>query len=599
MTERVDPVPRVVPDLLRQRRAEDPEGTALVVDGGEGLDYATWDRRSSSVARGLVARGVRRGDRVALLFDNDGWTDYAVCYLGVHKAAGVAVPLSPRFADAELAWVLERFGVSGVLCPPPAAPAVPGGSWWVAEAGDVEQGQDNRAFQATVGPDDLADILCTSGTTGRPKGVACSHANLVFHELPPDRVAAATGGAAIRFLHSFPIGTNAGQEVLRMPLHRVGRTAVALAAFDADRLCSAVATHGITRLQLVPAMAQVLLAGGAHRRHDLSSVERVTLSSAPVPPALLDRLAEAFPRAVLCNAYALTESGTARTLLVGAKEHPGSVGRPVGATEVRVVDDDGSDVPDGRTGEVWLRRPGAPRRWYYGDPEATAVAFVGDWLRTGDLGHLDGEGLLYLDDRKKDVIISGGANISSVEVENVLYEHPAVAEAAVFGVPHDVLGQDVAVAVVLRTGAEIGVRELQSFVRERLAEHKVPHRSVVVQALPRNASGKVLKRELPALAASVESEGEGVAGAPLVPAPAALSPVERSVLVAWEAALGQDVIGLHDDFFELGGHSLAAAQVAARLQDTFAVELPVTCVFEAPTVAELAVAIERLRGAEA
>ncbi|MGI9121111.1 MAG: AMP-binding protein [Acidimicrobiales bacterium] len=130
-------------------------------------------------------------------------------------------------------------------------------------------------------------------------------------------------------------------------------------------------------------MARVLLAAGAHRGHDLSSVERVRLSSAPVPPALLDRLAEAFPRAVLCNAYALTESGTARTLLVGAQGHPGSVGRPVGATEVRVVGDDGSEVAEGGTGEVWLRRPGAPRRGYYRDPEATAAAFVGDWLRSG------------------------------------------------------------------------------------------------------------------------------------------------------------------------------------------------------------------------
>ncbi|MBW3575765.1 MAG: AMP-binding protein, partial [Actinobacteria bacterium] len=479
----------MVPDLLGARVRDDPGALALVVHGGETLDYARWDRRSDTVARVLARRGLTRGDPVALLFDNARWTDYAVAYLGVLKAGAVAVPLAPRFTSAELAEVLVHSGAGAVVAPTDLAPRVPSGPWWVAAGGEVEDQEGVRPVPAPPAPEDLAEIVYTSGTTGTPKGVACTHANLMFHELPPDQGTGSPG--RISFLHAFPVGTNAGQEVLRLPLRRTGRVAVALPVFDPEQLCAAVTEHGVTRLQLVPAMAQVLLDSGAHRRHDLSSVERVTLSSAPTPPALLSRLAEAFPSATLCNAYALTESGTARTLLVGAERHPGSVGRPVGGTEVRVVDDSGQDVPAGGTGEIWLRRPGAPRREYYRDPEATAAAFAGDWLRTGDLGHLDDEGNLYVDDRKKDLVVTGGTNVSTLEVEDALLHHPAVAQAAVVGVPHPVLGQDVAAAVVLRSAAT--PRELQGFVRQRLAEHKVPHRIAVVDELPRNASGKVRK----------------------------------------------------------------------------------------------------------
>jgi acyl-CoA synthetase (AMP-forming)/AMP-acid ligase II/acyl carrier protein len=336
-------------------------------------------------------------------------------------------------------------------------------------------------------------------------------------------------------------------------------------------------------------MAQVMLDSGAHQRHDLSSIERVTLSSAPAPPVLLSRLAEALPGATLCNAYAMTESGTARTLLIDAASRPGSVGRPVGKSEVRVVDDEDLDVAVGDMGEIWLRRPGAPPRTYYLDPEATAAAFAaGGWLRTGDLGHLDDEGYLYIDDRKKDLVISGGTNISPAEVERVLSEHPAVADVAVFAIPHPVLGQDVAAAVVLASPAT--TRQLQDFVRSRLSEPKTPHRVVVIDQLPRNASGKVLKRELPAL---LDAGAGADALGPADEGP--LSPVETTVLTIWQEALGREGFGTHDDFFELGGHSLAAAQIAARLQAAFSPDLPLTVVFEHPTVAELADVVEAIR----
>jgi acyl-CoA synthetase (AMP-forming)/AMP-acid ligase II/acyl carrier protein len=325
-------------------------------------------------------------------------------------------------------------------------------------------------------------------------------------------------------------------------------------------------------------MAQVLVTSGAVGRADLSSVRRVILSSAHAPPALFARLAAAFPAATLWNAYALTEAGSARTLTRWDPDRPSSVGLPVGETELRIAAEDGSPLSVGEVGEVWLRRRDTPSRSYFRDPEATAAVFVDGWARSGDLGHLDAEGRLHLDDRKKDIVISGGRNISSVEVEDAISEHQSVAEAAVFGMPHPVLGEAIAAAVVLTPSASASERELQDAVRARLAEHKVPRRVVFVDHLPRNASGKVVKGDLRRRFA--EPVG-----------PAHVAPeigLEALVADIWAEVLALEQVGADDDFFALGGHSLAAAQIAARLTDALGRAVGVAAVFEAPTVAELA-----------
>ncbi len=483
---------------------------------------------------------------MALVFPNDRLADFAVCYIAAHKAGAVAVPLGDRFAGAELDRVIAHAGAVAVV-----------------RSADELAGEP---VPILARPDDVAEILYTSGTTGLPKGVACTHLGLMAHDLPPE---VQSGQGPVSFLHAFPIGTQAAQEALRVPLRIAGRVAVAMASFDPDRLCALVERYRVVRLQLVPAMAQLVVASGAPARHDVSSVRRVVLSSAPAAPALFTRLAEAFPGASLWNSYALTEAGAARTLMEWDPARPTAVGRPVGETELRIVD-----------GEVLIRRRGTPTRFYFNDPEATAEAFAGGWVHTGDLGHLDAEGFLHLTDRKKDLIISGGLNVSSVEVENALYEHPAVVEAAVVGLPHPVLGEDVAAAVVVRSPTE--VRELQDVVRARLAEHKVPHRIVVVDRLPHNPSGKVVKAEVRRLFPR--------------DAPASAAPrtaTEAVVASVWQAVLGVPAVGVDDDFFAAGGHSLAAAQITARLRDAFDVDLPVGAVFEHPTVAELALAVDR------
>lgn len=573
---------RTLCDLLRERAAATPERIALMVESGRTLSYSAWDRRSDAVATGLADRGVSRGDVVALFFSNDRWDDYAVVYLAVHKLAATAVPLSPQVAGPELGRRLRHSGAVGVVHAPGLTPEpAEYTETWVTDVAELEDGPAERVG-VTPAPGDLAEIIYTSGTTETPKGVACSHASIAVHDGPPE-----PDGPLVRLLHAFPIGTNASQEALRISLRRGDRLPIALDGFDPERCAAAIERYRVDRLQLVPATARVLASSGTWRRHDLSSIQVVTLSSAPTSPALLARLAEALPSARFVNTYALTESGTARTLNADALNRPDSVGRPVGRTELRVVDESGEAVGAGQTGTIWLRRQGAPSREYFRDPESTAAAFAGDWLRTGDLGWLDDEGELHLVGRDEDIIICGGLNLSGVEVEHVLAEHPDVVEAAVVGVPHEVLGQQVVAAVVTRGAVE--PRELQALVRSRLAEHKTPHRITVTDRLPRTPSGKVRKRDL--VAALAPAAGAPLDGRPPFVAPS--TPAEEAIAAIWADVLGVADVGVHDDFFERGGQSLAAAEVLARLGDTFGVTLPMTSLFEQPTVAELAATVSR------
>jgi long-chain acyl-CoA synthetase len=245
---------------------------------------------------------------------------------------------------------------------------------------------------------------------------------------------------------------------------------------------------------LVPAMAQLLLDHPRFDDTDLTSVSICSVGSAPLAPFVLERLQEHMPDAVVSNNYGMTEAGAVYCLMPKgeAVRRPGSVGQPVPPAEVRCVDADGNEVPTGEVGEVRLRIPGRPRE-YFGDPEATAQTWQGGWLVTGDLGRLDADGYLYIVGRSKDVIIRGGVNIHSVDVEHVVLAHPAVREVAVVGRPHPVLGEDVAAFVVFQPGKEATPDELRSFCLEAMADYKVPRAWIVLDEIPRNPTGKALK----------------------------------------------------------------------------------------------------------
>jgi acyl-CoA synthetase (AMP-forming)/AMP-acid ligase II len=244
-------------------------------------------------------------------------------------------------------------------------------------------------------------------------------------------------------------------------------------------------------------MVQLLLGEPRFEEVDFSSVTICSVGSAPLAPSAVDRLQQRMPDALVSNNYGMTEAGSVYCMMPKgeAVRRPGSVGRPLPPAEVRCVAEDGTEAPAGEYGQIELRIPGRQRE-YLDDPEATAATWVDGWLRTGDIGRLDEDGYLYIGGRVKDVIIRGGSNIYAIDVENVLLAHPAVAEVAVIGVPHEVLGEDLGAIVVVRPGHDLGAEALREHCLASLASYKVPRRWEFVDQLPRNSTGKVLKHEL-------------------------------------------------------------------------------------------------------
>ncbi|WP_328822648.1 class I adenylate-forming enzyme family protein [Micromonospora rubida] len=490
------PAARTVPELLAWRTALHPDRVAVEVAGVAALTFAQWSAGATAVAAELGRRGLRPGDRVGLVFGARDWTRFAVAYCGVLRAGGVAVPLSDRLAAGQLGHALTHCAAAAVVHgDDTAAPHAPAGLP-VWRAGDLAAGPATDADLPTVRPGDLAQILYTSGTTGRPKGVGASHANLtVGTSTNPRRLALAHSQ---RFLHAFAIGTNAGQTMLFNAL-TAKAGALTLPTFTPARFARLVETPGTGTLFVVPSMAIELLDSGALRGRDLAGVHLIGSTAAALPPAVAARLAEAFPQATIVNYYTSTEAAPAQTTMIYDPARRDAVGRPVGG-QLRVADADGVPLPPGTTGDVWLRAP-YPRA-YYRDEDANRATFRDGWVRMGDVGRIDADGFLYLTDRHQDVIKSGAFKISSLEVEAALHEHPLVAEAAVVGVPHPVLGSAVAAAVVPRPQAVadgLTLPALRGFLADRLAGHQLPARLLLLDGLPRNEGGKVLKRQLTGL----------------------------------------------------------------------------------------------------
>ena len=303
----------------------------------------------------------------------------------------------------------------------------------------------------------------------------------------------------MKWLTATPVFTFAGLGFIYNPM-KAGMTVLYLPRFDAGPWLDIVERERPAIAFVVPAMARLLIHHPKFDSADLSSLQRLFLGSAPLSPDTVERLQARLPGAAVLNSYGMTEGGHATFAMdpEGARTRPGAVGRPAPPVEVRIVDDEGKVLPTGETGEVITRNPRGHRE-YYRNPEATARMWEGGWLHTGDLGYLDADGYLYIVGRKKEMVVRGGMNIYADDVEAVLQAHPEVVEAALVGIPHEVLGEDIAAYVVLRPGATVSTAELQSFAGERLADYKVPRRVHYLPALPRNAGGKVLKSQLTAV----------------------------------------------------------------------------------------------------
>jgi acyl-CoA synthetase (AMP-forming)/AMP-acid ligase II len=498
-------------DHLRGMAGAFPDKVAYtILDGGE-MTFAEWDNESNRLGRALTEAGIGHGDRVAIYMPAEEALRWVIGYSSIHKAGAVAVPTNTRLAPPELVHQFAHAEIKAVFCDGTlekgarqavatvaqdrAASDTP--LVIVAPTGDPaftwgdRAGEDISPYQVPVGPDDLADILYTSGTTGKPKGVAIRHRNAALIPGPPN-----PSWSGQRWIHSSPMFTFAGIGFIYNPM-QLGLEGVYQPRFDAGRWLQAVEEMRPSMCFLVPSMAQLIVAHERFETADLSSIQLCAIGSAPLPAATLVAMQERMPETSVSNSYGMTEAGPAFCAMPKGEslKRIGSVGLPMPPLEVRFVDEDGNECEPGEIGEVAIRLKGRQRE-YYRDPEATAGTWKDGWLHTGDLGRMDEDGYLYIVGRKKDVIIRGGNNIHASDVESVLYDHPAVLDAAVVGMPHKVLGEDVAAFVVLNDGATATFEELRSHAADRLADYKVPRRIEFVSELPRNATGKVVKADL-------------------------------------------------------------------------------------------------------
>lgn len=493
-----------------------PDGVALRFMG----KTTTWrglDERVGALAGALSRRGVKSGDRVLILMLNR--TEFIESFLAVNKLGAIAVPVNFRMTPPEIAFLVSDCQAEVVITESVLAPVatavrdidstlttviVAGGATEDSAGSRVEGYDDLIAEQGSPPPavdipnDDAALIMYTSGTTGKPKGAVLTHTNIA--------------GQALTFLFTNGADINHDVGFIGVPLFHIagignmipglllGRPTVLypLGAFDPDELLDVLEAEQVTGIFLVPAQWQAVCAAQQSRPRQLR-LRVLSWGAAPASDTLLRQMAETFPGTQILAAFGQTEMSPVTCMLLGedAIRKLGSVGKVIPTVAARVVDEDMNDVEVGQVGEIVYRAP-TLMAGYWNNPQATAEAFAGGWFHSGDLVRQDEEGYVWVVDRKKDMIISGGENIYCAEVENALAAHPAIAEVAVIGRPDERWGEVPVAVVALGAGekADLDLRELDGFLTERLARYKHPKALEVVDALPRNPAGKVLKTEL-------------------------------------------------------------------------------------------------------
>ncbi len=479
--------------------AAHPENIAIKLDDFE-LSYAALDGASSLAAGWLKDLGVGPGDRVGIMLPNI--PQFPILYYGALRAGAVVVPMNPLLKEREVEFYLSDsgakvlFGWDGI-----AAEAEPGaqaaGTAFEVVDGDFSQklGSHHPAPEMVDrDPQDTAVILYTSGTTGKPKGAELTHSNLLSNV--KETVALFDGTSDDVIFGGLPLFHSFGQMCGLNTAVTCGATLTLIPRFDPTKALEVLQRDKVTVMQGVPTMYVALLQHPEHNSFDTSTLRACVSGGASLPVEVLRGFERDF-EAILLEGYGLSETSPVASFNHADRERKaGSIGTPIHGVQMRLVDNDWNDVPEGEIGEIAIKGPNV-MKGYWNRPDATADVIQGDWFRTGDLAKRDADGYYFIVDRAKDMIIRGGYNVYPREVEEVLYEHPAVAEAAVVGVPDAEYGEEIGAAITLKPGATASAEEIAEFVKERIAAYKYPRIVWFIdEGLPKGPTGKILKREI-------------------------------------------------------------------------------------------------------
>ncbi|MDQ6657220.1 MAG: long-chain fatty acid--CoA ligase [Actinomycetota bacterium] len=486
---------------LTTTAARTPQSTAIILDDVR-LSYADLDTATAKMAGYLAAHGIQPGDRVALMLPNI--PAFAVIYYGALRAGAVVVPMNPLFKVREIEYYLSDSGAKMIF-------AMPGAAGDGAKAAGVTfvpvEGADAVAMAGILNDvepitevvdradSDTAVILYTSGTTGRPKGAELTHVNLNSNQAVTARTLLTLAAddvvmGCLPLFHVFGMTCGLNTSIA------VGASLSLITRFDPDTALDVIARDRVTVFEGVPTYYMGMLSKAGSRDTDLTSLRLAAAGGSSLPVEVLHKFEATFGCPIL-EGYGLSETSPVACFNhPDAERKPGSIGFPIEGVQMAVLDDAGAEVADGEPGEIVIRGD-AIMRGYWNNPQATAEAIKDGWFHSGDLGKRDSDGYFYIVDRIKDMILRGGMNVYPREVEEVLYEHPAIAEAAVVGVPHEMLGEEIAAFVVLAPGQTADPTEISQYVKDRIAAYKYPRTVTIVESLPKTASGKILKRELP------------------------------------------------------------------------------------------------------
>ena len=484
--------------FIRFHARRTPDALAVVY-GDTRLGYAGLMSRIEKAAGLLVARGIGPGDIVAVVMKNS--AAFIELAFATSHIGAVFLPVNYRLAADEVGYITGHAGAKLIFVDTELAASIAGLANVILVDAAAQADSTRLAGDAVPapmhvgGPDDLFRLMYTSGTTDRPKGVMHTYAN--FYWKNADHVIALGLTAQDRLLVTGPLYHVGAFDLPGMAVLWVGGAICIHRDFDPVAAVRSIEQERLTGAWFAPVMLSAILSHPDRTRHDVSSIRWVVGGGERTPEPRIRAFAGYFTKARYVDAYGLTESCSGDTMMEAGREIEkiGSVGRALPHVEVEIRDEMGSVVPPGVSGEICLRGPKVTRG-YWKDADKTRASFFGDWFRTGDIGHVDEDGFLYLTDRKKDMIISGGENIASSEIERVIYQLPGVREAAVIGLPDERWGERPVAVVVLNEGAALDLATLVAHCRAHLAGFKVPKDLLIRDQLPRNPSGKILKRVL-------------------------------------------------------------------------------------------------------